>query len=557
MKNLIKDKTRCLLVHPKCSSLSYWNYVDVCKIAGAKYPAAPLGLMTAAALLPQHWEFKLIDTNVEPLRDEHLEWAEIVCTGGMLPQQPNTLAIIDRAKKHHRPVVVGGPDPTSQPELYQSADYLVLGEGEISIPPFLQALGNGQTGGIFFSDEKADMGNAVIPRFDLIRFEDYLQVGIQCTRGCPFNCEFCDVIEIYGRVPRFKTPEQIIAELQSLYDLGYRGHVDFVDDNFIANKINTKKVLRHLKNWLEINNHPFFFTTEASINLADDENLMQLMKDVDFRFVFVGIESPEDEILKSTQKKLNVNKNVKETVRKINSFGMIVNAGFIIGFDNESDRSSDFMEKCIQDSGICMAMVGKLYALPNTQLTKRLRDEGRLFEKDAILRDVNTDIDQTTSGLNFLTARPRVDVLKDYVHVLKYIYEPKQYYDRIIQTGLNLRPDYKYKPSFKKLLKSIKVFFILGGKIGLNRYTGWLYWKLLAIIIIKNPGAIEAVINLAAMFIHFHKHSGFVIDLTTKEINELESLNSKTYDRLIPDEEPDSYIYNSSMPAVEKKISNM
>ena len=240
MKNFIENETKCLLVHPKCSSFSFWNYVDVCEIVGAKYPAAPLGLMTAAALLPQHWQFKLIDTNVESLLDEHLEWAEIVCTGGMLPQQPNTISIIDRAHRSGCPVVVGGPDPSSQPDLYQSADYLVLGEGEVSIPLFLQALEKGITNGIFKSDEKADMNEAVIPRFDLIRFNDYIQVGIQCTRGCPFNCEFCDVIEIYGRIPRSKNSTQIIKELQTLHDLGYRGHIEA--DQYGTNLTNLVKL---------------------------------------------------------------------------------------------------------------------------------------------------------------------------------------------------------------------------------------------------------------------------------------------------------------------------
>jgi radical SAM superfamily enzyme YgiQ (UPF0313 family) len=532
MKNLMKNGTKCLLVHPQCSINSYWNYVDVCKIAGAKYPAAPLGLMTAAALLPQEWQFKLIDTNVEPLLDEHLEWADIVGTGGILPQQPGILSIIERVHKFGSPIFVGGPDPSSQPNFYQSSDYLVLGEGEISIPMFIQALEKGHTSGEYKSDEKADMAKTVIPRFDLIRFRDYIQVGIQCTRGCPFNCEFCDVIEIYGRKPRSKSPEQIIKEFQTLYDLGYRGHIDFVDDNFIVNKKNTRKVLQAIKEWSEINNYPYYFSTEASINLANDENLLQMMKDVDFRFVFIGIESPDTEVLELTQKKLNVNKDIIKSVKKINSYGMIVNAGFIIGFDNESDDTAENMIKFIQESGICMAMLGKLYALPNTQLTRRLQKEGRLFEEGSRLRDINTDIDQMTSGLNFLTVRARVDILKDYVRIIKYIYNPKHYYERIIYTGLNLRPANKYRPSIMKKLKMIKVFLKLCTKVGFNKTTGWLYWKMLVTIIFKNPRAIEATVNLSAMFIHFHKQSEFIIDLTNKEIKNIENYGEAKYNQI-------------------------
>ena len=266
-----------------------------------------MGLLTVAALLPQHWQFKLVDENVEPLFDEQIEWADIVCTGGMLPQQKGILSVIDRAHQKRRPVVVGGPDPSSQPNLYQSADYLVLNEGEITIPMFIEEWEKGCRKGDYRSKEKADMTKAVVPRFDLIRFKDYLHVGIQYSRGCPFNCEFCDIIKLYGRKPRTKTPEQIINELQYLYNIGYRGHIDFVDDNFIGNKRDVKKVLAAINEWSIANNHPFYFSTEASINLANDEDLLELMRDVDFRFVFIGIETPETKILELAQKKQNLN----------------------------------------------------------------------------------------------------------------------------------------------------------------------------------------------------------------------------------------------------------
>lgn len=550
MKNFMDKGTKCLLVHPKCSTNSYWNYVEVCKIVGAKYPAAPLGLMTAAALLPQQWQFKLIDTNVTPLLDEHLKWADIVGTGGMLPQQSGTLSIIERAHKFGCPVIVGGPDPSSQPNLYQSSDYLVLGEGEISIPMFIQALKKGCTSGEFKSDEKAEMTRAVIPRFDLIRFRDYIQVGIQCTRGCPFNCEFCDVIEMYGRKPRSKSPEQIINEMETLYDLGYRGHIDFVDDNFIVNKKNTREVLLAIKEWSEIHNYPYYFSTEASINLANDENLMQMMKNVDFRYVFIGIESPDNEVLKLAQKPLNVNADLVKTVKKLNSYGMIVNAGFIIGFDHESKDTSENMIKFIQESGICMAMLGKLYALPNTQLTRRLHQEGRLFEEGSRLRNINTDIDQLTSGLNFITVRPRIDILKDYVRIINYIYNPKHYYERIITTGLNLRPANKYKPSIANILKSIKAFLKLSKKVGFNKTTGWLYWKMFVKIIFKNPKAIEATVNLAAMFIHFHNQSEFIIELTITEIKNIENYGEDKYNKLMLQTEINSNRPKEPLPSI-------
>ena len=518
MKNLLEKGTRCLIVQSEFSKFSFWNYVDICKLVGAKYPAAPLGLMTVAALLPQQWEFKLIDANVEPLLNEHFEWADIVCTGGMLPQQQSMFSIINKAHQYGCPVVVGGPDPSSQPNLYQSADYLVQGEGEVTIPMFIQDLGKGSNNGEYRSDEKADMTQAVVPRFDLIRFQDYIQMGIQYSRGCPFNCEFCDIIELYGRKSRTKTTEQIIKELQTLYDLGHRGHIDFVDDNFIGNKKNVRKVLPAIREWSEVNSYPFYFSTESSINLAEDENLLQMMQDVDFRFVFIGIETPEEEILKLTQKTTNINIPIGKAVNKIYSYGMIVNAGFIIGFDNETDQTAENMIKCIQDSGICMAMLGTLYALPNTQLTRRLKREGRLFENGSTLREIHTEIDQMTSGLNFITARPRIDVLKDYVQVITYIYEPKRYYERATYTGLHLKPDYKYRPTIGRMLKLAQAFLKLCLKAGFNKTIGWLYWKTLLTVIFKNLRAIEATVNLAAMSIHFHKMSKFIIEYTNKEI---------------------------------------
>jgi len=533
MKNLLNKGIKCLIVQSEFSEFSFWNYVDVCKITGAKYPAAPLGLLTVAALLPQQWEFKLIDANVEPLLAEHFEWAEIVCVGGMLPQQQSMLSIIDKAHRYGCPVVIGGPDPSSQPNLYHSADYIVQGEGEVTIPMLIEDLEKGIKRGEYKSDEFADMTEAVIPRYDLIRFQDYIQVGVQYSRGCPFNCEFCDVIELYGRKARTKTSEQIIKELQALYDLDYRGHIDFVDDNFIGNKKNVKNVLPDIRAWSKANKYPYYFSTESSINMADDEDLLQMMRDIDFRYVFVGIETPDDEILRLNKKYQNVNKPITEAVNKISSYGMIVNGGYIIGFDNETDQTAEKMIQSIQDSGVCMAMVGKLYALPETQLTRRLKREGRLFEKDSTIRDTDTQLDQMTSGLNFITSRSRLDVLKDYMQIVKQIYNPARYYERVTHTSLYLKPTNKYKPSTLKMLKSLKAFFKVCLKVGFNKTTGWLYWKTLVKVISKNPKGIESAVNLAAMFIHFQKQSKFIIELTNKEIKSIESCGEEKYNQLM------------------------
>jgi radical SAM superfamily enzyme YgiQ (UPF0313 family) len=528
MTDLLTGAVNCLLVQTKFSDHSFWNYQDVCKIAGKKYPAAPLGLLTVAALLPQHWNFKLVDENVESLTDEHLRNADLVCIGGMLSQQNSMLKLIKRAHKLNCIVVVGGPDPTSQPDLYSEADFLVLNEGEITIPLFIEDLKKGATSGRYFSSDKADMQKAVVPRYDLIRFDDYLMMGLQYIRGCPYNCEFCDIIELYGRIPRFKKNEQIISELNSLYDLGYRGHIDIVDDNFIGNKKKVKELLREIIVWSKEHSYPFYFTTEASLNLADDEDLLQLMKDADFRYVFLGIETPDNDTLALNNKSQNVNKSIKEAVMKILSFGIVSNGGYIIGFDSDRPQIAEQMIASIQDSGICMTMIGLLSSLPGTQLTRRLENENRLFPFTNQNIDEGT-IDQTTSGLNFLTLTPRIEILKRYVNVIETVFKPLNYYKRVIYTGLNVRPQYKHKPDFKTWLVYMRSFLRICKIAGFSKETGFWYWKMFFTIIFRNPKGIEAAVNLAAMFIHFNKQKDYIITVTRKMISDIEKTGEAAF----------------------------
>lgn len=533
MKNLVAKPTKCLLVQPGFSSYSFWNYSEVCKFVGAKYPAAPLGLMTVAALLPQHWEFRLVDENVRPLTDADLEWAGIVLVSGMLPQQNGILAVIQKAHDEGKPVAVGGPDATSQPHIYGKADFLVLGEGEVTIPLFIKDLGKNVTSGEYQSSLRADMTEAVVPRFDLVRFADYLHVGVQFCRGCPFNCEFCDIIELFGRRPRTKTPDQMVAELQTLYDLGYRGHVDFVDDNFIANKSKVVDVLQAIGDWSRGHDYPFFFSTEASINLAKEEKLLRLMQENDFRYVFVGLESPDEEVLTQTQKPQNKGVSPVEAVRTLNSHGMIVNGGFILGFDGETENTAGNMIDLIQDTGICMAMVGTLAALPNTQLSRRLKREGRLFEGGQMRVDDVVDIDQTTSGLNFATTRSRTVILQDYMDILRQVYDPKKYYERIMLTATQLEPAYKNHLGFVQTLKLASAFLKISIKAGFSRRTGRLYWLTLFRVLVRNPRAVEAVVNLAAMYVHFSRQSEFVIRTLEGKVAHVESYGEENYNQLM------------------------
>lgn len=533
MSNLFTGPTRALLVQPRFSGRSFWNYVEVCRLTGAKYPAAPLGLLTVAALMPQHWRFRLVDENVRPLLAADIEWADIVLTGGMLPQQAATLEVMAKARAAGKPVVLGGPDPTEQPAMYEGADYLVLGEGELTIPMFLADLARGASSGIYRSPDKADMATAVVPRFDLIRFRDYIQVGIQFSRGCPYDCEFCDIIELFGRRPRNKTPAQTIAELQALYDLGYRGHVDFVDDNLIGNRAKALEVLAAIAGWSRSHDYPFYFSTEASVNLAAEHGLLGLMRECDFRYVFLGIESPDDRVLAQVKKTQNVDVSVPEAVRTLASYGMIVNGGFILGFDGESPDAGEGIIRLVEDAGICMAMVGTLYALPKTRLSRRLQAEGRLFDRGRKTIDAPFDIDQTTSGMNFATARPRAAILEDQAKVLRHIYSPARYYNRVLRTALGLKPAHRHRVGFGEALKLARGFVRVCIKAGFNHRTGKLYWKTLFLVLARNPVAIDAAVNLAAMYLHFVKQSHYVIGALERAARHVRRVGEERYNTVM------------------------
>ena len=324
---------KALLVYPQFDADTFWNFRRTAEVFAAKYPASPLGLITVAALLPASWSLKLINRNTEVLSDADLDWADVILTGGMLPQQSDTLDIVDLCHARGKPVIVGGPGVTSCPHLYEAADFRIIGEAESIIADFVEAWDSGARNGQFEAVKfQTDVTRSPIPRFDLLKFDDYLHIGVQFSRGCPFTCEFCDIIELYGRVPRAKTNAQMLAELDELFRLGYRGHVDFVDDNLIGNKKAVKAFLPALAGWLEERNYPFEFTTEASLNLADDSELLELLQRANFVGVFVGIESPDTSTLIAMRKKQNTRRSIVQSIHTIYAAGLFVTAGFIIGF---------------------------------------------------------------------------------------------------------------------------------------------------------------------------------------------------------------------------------
>lgn len=514
------SETRVLFVFPRFNPNSFWSFKEPCELQGAKCSTPPLGLITLAALLPQSWSMRLIDCNAESLSEADIRAADIVMTGGMLPQEPHALEVIRLCRRNGVPVAVGGPAPTSDPENYEEADFLVLGEAEGIVHEFVAAWERGVRRGRFIAPKfQADVTQSPLPRFDLLTFSNYLYVGVQFSRGCPFTCEFCDIIELYGRKPRTKTTPQILAELDRLLALGHRGHVDFVDDNLIGNKKAVKLFLPELKAWQERNGYPFRFSTEASLNLSDDADLLRMMREANFFVVFIGIESPDEDTLVSTQKKQNTRRSIADSVHRIYAAGMFVTAGFIVGFDTEKGSISKAMIDCVVDTHIPAAMVGLLTALPNTQLQRRLEREGRLFDKFSAVSTQTGD--QCTAGLNYVTSRPRREILEDYRRVLATVYDPPVFFERVRQVGLKLdRPVFEAKkPSWTSILRDARTFLRTCTRMTLRRpELARHFWGVFLQIARKNPRALDHAIMNMVLYLHLYPFSRYVIAELDRQI---------------------------------------
>jgi radical SAM superfamily enzyme YgiQ (UPF0313 family) len=515
MQNVQVPSPNILLVYPRFIDKSFWNYKATCEAIGARYPAAPLGLITLAAMLPSDWNLRLVNRNTEELTDADIAWADIVMTGGMHAQRADTLAVVKLLQARGKPVAVGGPDISSSPHVYAKADFKIIGEAEDIIKDVIAAIQRGERSGTFEAEKfQVDVTKSPIPRFDLLKFDHYLHVGVQFSRGCPFTCEFCDIIELYGRVPRAKTNAQMLAELDALYACGYRGHVDFVDDNMIGNKKRLKQFLPELIAWQKRMRYPFEFSTEASVNLADDDQLLGMLSQANFFAVFVGIETPDPETLVATSKKQNTRRDLVASINKIYSAGMFVTAGFIVGFDGEKANTGKATTAFIEDAAIPVSMVGLLYALPSTQLTRRLEKEGRLLPGyDETVLDGGGD--QCTTGLNFETTRPRQDILRDCQSIVRDIYDAKAYFGRVRRVGLALNRSQQRAPFTPiKSLKEFRVVFALSRQRG----AAGEFWRTLLYCAIRNPWATISVLKLSALYLHFGPFSKVVATLLEREI---------------------------------------
>ena len=373
---------KALLVYPYFPD-TYWSFRHALKFEGKRSAFPPLGLLTVSSMLPASWERRLVDLNVTRLKNADIEWADIVLCTAMIVQKDSLEEVVRRCKARGKRVVVGGPYVSTSAEHLPAADHIFVGEAEATLPEFVRDLENGSARRIYQAPERPALSATPVPDFRLADVKRYSAMSVQYSRGCPFNCEFCDIIEIYGRVPRTKSNQQMLLELDALRATGWRGTVFIVDDNFIGNKRNVKRLLPDLAAWQERNGRPFDFLTEASVNLADDEGLLELMRRANFRRVFLGIETPVVESLKETQKTQNTRGDMLDSVKKIQGYGMEVMAGFIVGFDNDPEDIFERQINFIRESAIPLAMVGLLTALPDTQLWRRLKREGRLIAESS------------------------------------------------------------------------------------------------------------------------------------------------------------------------------
>ncbi len=424
---------RALLVCPEFP-LSFWSFQKSCRLRGNKTVNPPLGLITVAALLPEEWELRLVDLNTRSLTEEDWQWADLVLISAMYIQREGLLALVKEAKCRGKTVVAGGPYPTSLPEavLEAGCDFVVRGEGENTIPLLLEAMRHEKTG-IIENDEKPDLTTSPIPRFDLLRLNDYATITIQTSRGCPFDCEFCDVVNLFGRIPRYKTPKQVIAELETLYRLGARDSVFICDDNFIGSKKHARALLQELTPWLRSRGEPFSFLTQASVNLGQDLEMIDLMTAANLDKVFIGIESPDEHVLQTSHKYHNIKNPLIESLRNLKQNGMGVIGSFIIGLDGETKGAGERICEFMEQTAIPMAMLGVLQAAPHTSLWHRLEREGRLRQ------DVGDDLG-TFSALNYEPDRPEAEIMQEYVDAWDHLYEPSRYLSRAYRYYLAMRP---------------------------------------------------------------------------------------------------------------------
>jgi len=484
---------KILLLSPRTPD-TFWSFKHAIRFVARRASMPPLGLLTVAAMLPSDWELKLVDLNVEKLRDDDLRWADYVLLGAMIVQQDSVREILARCAALHKTVIAGGPLFTTGHEAFPQVRHFVLGEAEELMPQVVADLQSGRLQPVYQSTHRPAITQTPSPRWDLIKFRHYVTMSVQFSRGCPFDCEFCDIIVMNGRVPRTKTPAQLIAELDALRARGWQDMVFIVDDNFIGNKARTKTLLHALIAWRIATGTQINFLTEASMNLADDPELCALMVEAGFKKVFVGIETPSVEALAECHKVQNGNRDLVASVQTLQRAGLEVMGGFIVGFDSDQRDIFKRQFEFIQRSGVATAMVGLLTALPQTRLWHRLKTEGRL---EAASSGNNTD-----AALNFRPKLNREFLQSGYRDLVKKLYEPGNYYRRIRTFLKSHRPAGPGRRlSWADFVAFLKSFWVLGvwhrGRVG--------YWRLFVGTLIRRPRQFPHAIELAILGYHFRR----------------------------------------------------
>jgi len=486
---------RVLLVYPEFPD-TYWSFRHALTFEGKKAAFPPLGLLTVSAMLPATWERRLVDMNVDELWPDDIEWADMVFVSAMIVQNESLEKVVDLCRSMNKKVVVGGPYVSTSSERLPEADHIFIGEAETTLPEFINDINLGIARKIYKADERPSLLNTPVPDLSLIDLEKYSAMNVQYSRGCPFQCEFCDIIEIYGRIPRTKSNEQMLAELDALKSAGWRGLVFIVDDNFIGNKKNVRLFMPDLIEWSRSNEQPFSFITEASVNLAEDDALLQQMEDAGFRRVFLGIETPVEDSLKEAQKGQNTRRDLLESVHKIQSYGMEVMAGFIVGFDSDPEDIFELQMKFIRESAIPLAMVGLLTALPDTQLWRRLEKEGRLLE---VSSGNNTDC-----SINFVPKMDTTRLVEGYKSILRNIYGPREYYQRALDCLSRFHQN-RIEPRKTSMLEDLKAFYKIVMTLGIRDSERAAFWNYLYRVVRFYPRDFAHGLTLAAMGYHFRQ----------------------------------------------------
>ncbi len=497
---------RVLLVWPKFGSFSFWNFEKVCELAGVKYMTPPLGLLTVAALLPKDWALRVVDENVRGLTDADFDDVDLVLLSSKIVHRFRALEVIKLARARGLRVAVGGPDPTLTPAPYAEAgaSFLCLDEGEVTVPMLLADLARGATQVTYRAKGVlADLTQTPVPRFDLIDLNDYLYAGLQFSRGCPYRCEFCNVVDLFSNKYRTKNVAQVLAELDMLYDQGYRGQVDFFDDNLAGDMGQAKALLRAIAGWLEAHRYPFHLSTSVTLNIAKDPELLDLFRAARFKYFLVGIETPDAEALKQAHKPQNVGFSIPEAVDAIyRRAGATVHSGFLLGLDGEAADIGDQICDCIDATAIPWVMAGVVFPLPGTQLSLRLEREGRLFEsaRGDILK---TARDQVSAGIQFRPERPAADILRDLVRVMHHAFDPERYFARCADVATRLGTDPNLFPGARVFFRNVRTFVRLCVAMTRVKATRRPFWRALWRVLFKNHVGIEALATLSVLYVHF------------------------------------------------------